>query len=133
MLPNAGLARETMLTQLATRADLLAGVAPYSTLGGYGRATLDVLGRQITIDAQLSRAEEFVTTARAQVKKDDDEFHRIDVSLGDHSLMAKLYDQDGHIVSDLRTIISLTMLMRYARARPKFLDTQHQDGIIASR
>lgn len=119
--PSAALGRETMITQLTTQPELLAAADPRLTLGGYGKTTLEVLNRQIIIDARLSMPDEFVTMARARVKKGEDEFHDIAVTLGDHSLLSKVHDQDGRIVTDWQTMLSLAMLMRYARVRPKSL------------
>ena len=105
-----------MRTQLAAHANLLSTEQPNLTLGGYGKTVLYVMGREIVFDARLSTADEFVTMARAQVKKDEG-IHRIDVSLGEHSLLAKVHDQEGHLVDDWQTMLSLAVIMKFARAK----------------
>lgn len=120
---NATLARETMVTQLAAHSELTSAAETISTLGGYGMTAVGVFGRKITFDARLSDAKEIVTMARARVKKSDNEFHDIAVMLGDHSLLAKVYDQDGHLVTDWRTTLSLAVLMRRARGRTQGFDS----------
>lgn len=117
-IPNhATLARETMKAQLAARSELVAAAEPHMTLGGYGRATLEVFRQQVIFDARLSTGQELVSVARAQVIRSDNGFHNIDVSLGDHSLVARVHDQDGHLVTDWQTILSLAVVMRCARMR----------------
>jgi len=113
---NVALARETMITQLAARADLLTAAIPRQTLGGYGETVLGARKRQVVIDARLSMQEEFVSMARVRVEEDEERFHEIAVTLGEHSLLAKVYDQDGHIITDWPTTLSLAVLMRRARA-----------------
>jgi len=104
-----------MITQLAAHEDLRSAAAPHMTLGGYGMVVIEVLRRHITIDAQLSREDEFVTMARVRVEKSEGSFHLIDVALGDHSLLATVHDQDGHMVHDWPTLLSLAVLMKRAR------------------
>lgn len=119
---NVRLARETIVTQLSAYSELTSAAQTISTLGGYGMMALEVFGRQITFDARLSGEDEFVTMARAQVKKGLDEFHDIVVMLRDQSLQASIHDQNGHLITDWRTTLTLAILMRRARRQTQGFD-----------
>ena len=130
-IPNAIVARETMRTQLAAHEDMVD--AEGLTRDGYGMAAFKELKREITFDARLHTADEFVTMARARVNKSADEFHDIAVTLGSHSLLAKVHDHEGRLVHDWPTLLSLAVVMRYTRTRLKSSWSSSQDDILSSR
>ncbi len=115
LYPVQALGRETLLTQIAARDRLSKAAIPGRTLAGYGMTSVEVFGREIVIDAQLAMMQDFVTAARAKVKRSEEQFHEVSVGIAEGAFLARVYDQDGRIVHDWPTIMSLAVLMRVAR------------------